>query len=269
MAQSTSKTAPKSTYITNPLQMIQPSANALGINIGTLFALWGLLLSPALLIIPALIVGLVLKMNTIAFALGAVAVVAMIAISLLCIPAYTIILLASAKGEKVTLRSVLTQGRKYIWRLVGLGILTVLAVLGGIILFVIPGLVFIGWFALASYVLVSEDLGVVASMKRSRALVRGRVWEVWGLMVLANAANIIPFVGGLISFVLGILLMPSMAIKYLQLIEIKVEDRPVVHWANYVVIIAMIFAGSVTARTQVNVFDQLNQSKPAIETFSY
>ena len=46
MTQSTDTTAVKSAYITNPLQMIQPSANALGINIGTLFAVWGLLLSP-------------------------------------------------------------------------------------------------------------------------------------------------------------------------------------------------------------------------------
>lgn len=269
MNKSTAVTTIKSTYITNPLQMIQPSANALGINIGTLFALWGLLLSPGLLIIPALIAVFMLKLNLVGFVLGAIAVVSIIAVTLLCIPAYTIILLASANGQKVTLREVLSQGRTYIWRFIGLGVLTVLAVLGGIILFVIPGLIFIAWFSLSSYALVSEDLGVVASMKRSRELVRGRVWEMWGLMSLTNAANIIPFIGGIISFVLSILLMPSMAIKYLQLSAAKTKDRPAVHWANYVVIIAMIFAGSVAARTQVNVFDQLNSTKPNTEIFKY
>lgn len=269
MDKSTDVTAVKSAYITNPLQMIQPSANALGVNIGTLFALWGLLLSPLLLIAVALILVLAAKLNAVGFVLGALAVVAMIVISLLCLPAYTVILLASARGEKVGLRSVLSQGRKFILRLIGLSILTILAVIGGIILFVIPGLIFMAWFSLASYVLVAEDLGVVASMKRSRELVRGRVWEMWGLMTLANAANAVPFIGSIISFVLGILLMPSMAIKYFQLSSIKPADRPAVHWANYVVIVVMILAGSIAARTQINLFDQINNTKTNTEFFNY
>lgn len=249
--------------------MIQPSANALGVNIGTLIKLWLLLLSPVLLIIPALIFSYALKMNAVGLALGAVAVIALLIISVLSIPATTIVMLASAKNQKIGLRSVLAQGRKYILRLIGLGILTILAVIGGIILFVIPGLIFMAWFSLASYVLVSEDLGVVASMKRSRALVRGRVWEIWSLMSLANAANAVPFIGSIISFVLGILLMPSMAIKYLQLSAVKAEDRPTVHWANYVVIIVMILAGGIAARTQINLYDQLNNTKPNTEFFNY
>jgi hypothetical protein len=48
----------------------------------------------------------------------------------------------------------------------------------GLALFVIPGIVFFTWFALAAPVVKIERLGVVAALRRSRALVRGSFWTV-------------------------------------------------------------------------------------------
>lgn len=257
----------KTAYISNPLQMIKPSANAFGINIGTLLALLVLQFAPGLVLAAALILGLVAKATTAALVLGAIAVVAIFAIALISFPAYTVVLVASSKGEKIGFKSALTSARPLIWRSLGINILTVLAVIGGLILFIIPGLIFMAWFGLSQYALVSEDLGAIASMKRSRELVRGRVWEIWGLSSLATAAGIIPILGGLISFVLSLLLMPAMAVKYLQLAATKPEDRPVVHWANYVVIIVMMFANGVTTQTNTQLLDQFNTTKSTIPTY--
>lgn len=48
----------------------------------------------------------------------------------------------------------------------------------GLALFLIPGVVFFTWFALAAPVVKIERVGVVASLRRSRALVRGSFWTV-------------------------------------------------------------------------------------------
>lgn len=52
------------------------------------------------------------------------------------------------------------------------------ATLGGLILFIIPGIVFSIWFAFASTIVVIEQTRIFEAMRRSRALVRGRFGSV-------------------------------------------------------------------------------------------
>jgi len=53
----------------------------------------------------------------------------------------------------------------------------------GLVLLIVPGVVFFTWFALAPPVVEIEDRGVRAAFARSRALVRGRFWTVLGVLV--------------------------------------------------------------------------------------
>lgn len=55
-----------------------------------------------------------------------------------------------------------------------------LAVVGGFILLIIPGIIFALWFSQASYVVVEEDLANTAALKRSKYYVKGRWGEVFG-----------------------------------------------------------------------------------------
>ncbi len=62
----------------------------------------------------------------------------------------------------------------------------------GLLLLVIPGLVFIVWFALAGPLLEAEKLGVMQSMRVSRELVRGSFWRVAGVVhPLAVITNVL------------------------------------------------------------------------------
>lgn len=54
----------------------------------------------------------------------------------------------------------------------------VLVVVTGVVLLVIPGLLFLVWFSLIGPVIEVERVGVVAAFRRSHALVRGRFWLV-------------------------------------------------------------------------------------------
>jgi hypothetical protein len=82
-------------------------------------------------------------------------------------------------------KAMFSQVNSKLLPMLGLIILTGLAVIGGLILVIIPGLIFGTWFSLAPYVMISENLGVIDSMKRSKQLVSGHIFEMWGMFVAA------------------------------------------------------------------------------------
>ncbi|MDP1688966.1 MAG: hypothetical protein Q8L47_02440 [bacterium] len=83
----------------------------------------------------------------------------------------------------------------FIW----VGILTLFVFIGGATLLYIPGLVFMVWFSLASYVFVHEELRGINALKKSKAYLRGYFWPVFGrFFVLGLAFLSISFALGLI-----------------------------------------------------------------------
>jgi hypothetical protein len=89
-------------------------------------------------------------------------------------------------------------------RLIGADLLYVLVVVLGLLLFVVPGLVVLTWFALVAPAVKIEGLGIAEALRRSRALVRPRFWPVFALVVpLALVTDLISdtaFSGALSAF---------------------------------------------------------------------
>jgi len=240
-------------YISNPLEILQPSITALRKNPGALIGLLGVITVGWLLAAVPWALWFFQQTDIFSntfnlFLISAIALslIAFVVSSLLY-PASNIVLVASAQDKKIGFKEAMSQGFPYIWRSLGVTVLTMLAVLGGLLLFIVPGIIFFGWFILSPYVVVHEKLGMVDSMKRSKQLVKGRLWELYGLISLPTAASIIPFIGPLVSFVVSIIMIPSTAIRYVQLLEIKPEDRPAVHWSNYLVLVSAALASSVSS----------------------
>lgn len=80
-----------------------------------------------------------------------------------------------------------------------------IGILIGAILLIIPALVLMTWWAIAAPVVMLEDKTGFDALGRSRELVRGNGWTVFGLIVVVNlvagiASNII---GGIVGAVLG------------------------------------------------------------------
>lgn len=84
-------------------------------------------------------------------------------------------LLKKADGQNVTTLDN-NIGWKYFWPSIWVGILQSLAVLGGTILLIIPGIWLAGRLAFANTVLLDEDARGTAALKRSSELVKGRWW---------------------------------------------------------------------------------------------
>jgi hypothetical protein len=74
--------------------------------------------------------------------------------------------------------------RPFLWSVVGASILAGIAITIGLILIIAPGLYLITIWAVIVPVIVIEGSGAMASFGRSRQLVRGHGWHVFGTLVL-------------------------------------------------------------------------------------
>jgi hypothetical protein len=71
-----------------------------------------------------------------------------------------------------------------VWTLLGASILAGLGIAAGIALLIVPGLILLTWWALIPPAIVLEHRGVFDSFGRSRELVSGNGWSVFGVLII-------------------------------------------------------------------------------------
>ncbi|HET7099452.1 MAG TPA: hypothetical protein VFI61_04450 [Patescibacteria group bacterium] len=107
---------------------------------------------------------------------------------------------------------------KKLWGFSLVSILTLLAIFGGIILLVIPGIIFSVWFYFSKFIFMEGKTGIVDSLKKSKALIKGRFWKIFGRVfvfgiftALAGAiVSAVPYIGTLTVSLVGALgILPS------------------------------------------------------------
>jgi hypothetical protein len=125
--------------------------------------------------------------------------------------------------------------------LIGVGLLAALGIGVGLLLLIVPGLILMTWWAVVAPVVVIERAGLGA-FGRSRELVRGNGWQVFGIILVvfilqAVVNNILGAIAGdsfagqaIASLVSGALIGPVSAIAaalvYLELRKIKDGTQP-------------------------------------------
>jgi hypothetical protein len=126
----------------------------------------------------------------------------------------------------MSIRETVSAALPYIGPVAGASILAAIAISIGLLLLIVPGLFLITIWAVIVPVIVIERAGVLASFGRSRELVRGRGWHVFGTLVLVYlimlAVNIVlglvfralPHVlgSGLSAIISGTLISPFLAL---------------------------------------------------------
>ena len=71
-----------------------------------------------------------------------------------------------------------------VWPLLGASILAGLGIAFGLVFLIVPGLILLTWWALIPPAIVLENRGVFESFGRSRELVRGHAWNVFGVLII-------------------------------------------------------------------------------------
>jgi len=130
--------------------------------------------------------------------------------------------------------------RPFLGMLIVAGILAGLGVAVGLLLLIVPGLILLTWWCLIVPVVVLEGKQVGESFSRSRELVRGHGWTVFGVVVITAiltgiASGIIQsifsflgsflryWIGGAIaSAVVGPFFAVALTLMYFKLREIEV-----------------------------------------------
>jgi hypothetical protein len=102
-----------------------------------------------------------------------------------------------------TIGEVFERVRPYLGTLIVAGILAGLGIALGLVLLIVPGLILLTWWCLIVPVIVLERRSVGEAFGRSRELVRGHGWTVFGTVVLTAIATAIA--NGLIEAIFSFL----------------------------------------------------------------
>jgi hypothetical protein len=206
----------------------------------------------------------------------------LIIISILSLPVFNVVLigsltlLATRSYEGATVASVdlIKSAFHKTLPLLGLSILYALSITIGLILFIVPGVLFAVWFSLSYFAMYDENLGPIDAMKRSKELVSGHFIEIIGAMFAGSlmAGGGMMGVSGLLSNAITI---SPLAARYYGLKQLKSSNapQPPVHWSNWlavifagIVIVLAIVLGTVVSAAYKKQVDKLNNDLIQIPT---
>ena len=130
--------------------------------------------------------------------------------------------LRAAQGKTVTFSTVWSElWRNGLWfKLIGLALMTILILIVGFILLIIPGVILLWRLYLAPYILVDKQTTSMDALSISWNMTKGYAWPIYSIIlfsVVLSLPSITPIVGGLISFVLGVAYAAAPALRYQEI----------------------------------------------------
>lgn len=131
------------------------------------------------------------------FLLGFIAIIFSIIVRI----GYTKIFLRIYDGETPKFVEIF-QEYKMFWKYIGVCLLTALTVLGGLILLIIPGLIWAIRFSFSLVILIDTKTDPITSMKESYAITKDKFWKLLGFWLVLVLFNLI----GLLLFGIGLLI---------------------------------------------------------------
>lgn len=132
----------------------------------------------------------------------------------------TILSLQAAKKQTVSFTEVWEEFKTVWFKLLIVVIFSALLIGFSFVLLIIPGLFVLPRLVLAPYVMLDQKLGVMDSLNRSWEITKGHSKIIW-LMVLFGLVlalpNVVPFLGPIVAFALGVLYSVAAPLRYLEI----------------------------------------------------
>ena len=114
-------------------------------------------------------------------------------------------------GISPDLAAAANQAFKKVASLIAASILVSIIVAIGLVLFIVPGLIFLTWFFYTIPALMLENKGALEAMSRSRSFARDKKLKTLAVIILLGLAaligslfSLLPFIGPIISFIIGL-----------------------------------------------------------------
>lgn len=134
----------------------------------------------------------------------------------------TVLNLRAAQGKKPTLGSIwneIIEG--WLWaKLLGLGIVTVMLLVVGFVLLIVPGVIMLWRLFLAPYILIDQRTTIDEALIKSWKMSSGYAWPIYSIIlfsILLSVTNVVPIIGGLIAFALTTAYAATPALRYQEL----------------------------------------------------
>lgn len=109
-----------------------------------------------------------------------------------------------SEPETTSVQSAYGFAKHMFWRYLWVTILAVLCIIGGLILLIIPGIIFSVWFSFSYYVALLEDKRGADALRASKAYVKGIFWKVFGrLFFVIFITLVVAFAFGFVMGLLG------------------------------------------------------------------
>lgn len=137
--------------------------------------------------------------------------------------------LNTSRQKTVTFAEAWKASLNKFWTLLGINIIVGLKVIGGLLLFIVPGIRAALRYNMVHIHVFDQNTGVSDSIDRAKLLTKDHLIEVLGMTF---AAGIVPIVGNIMA-------VGGQSIMYSQLMTLKssAHEKPPVHWLNYLVFI--------------------------------
>jgi len=109
--------------------------------------------------------------------------------------------LKAARGDKLEIKDMFEAFKNY-WNVVLASLLTFVIIIIGLVLLIVPGIIFACKLAFTPYLVVDRKMEVIEAIKESWRMTGGHAWKVFLIGLLA-----IPiFIAGLICFGVGVII---------------------------------------------------------------
>jgi hypothetical protein len=127
--------------------------------------------------------------------------------------------LASARHKKIDLQAAFAVVPPLFWKMLFLNLLVMAAVIAGLILLIVPGIIIALRLTLAPYYLVDQGLGIMESFKASWHATKGHMGKLWGILgvVILMVLPVVTIIGILATVYLLFMYGAVGALLYLHL----------------------------------------------------
>jgi hypothetical protein len=131
-------------------------------------------------------------------------------------------LVFAVADRSLGIREALAAGWKKLWAFLWLFSLLGYIVAGGYLLFIVPGVIFTIWFIFSQYILVTENIGGMDALLKSKAYVKDRWFDILirflVIWAIATGVGLVPLLGIIFSFLIAPF---SMIYSYLIFEDLK------------------------------------------------